>query len=79
MKVDKLSVSFPPDLGDAVRSAAERSATPVSTWLADAAAAKLRREALAELLDEWQRGHGAFTEGELAVARRQLDAVAAHP
>ncbi len=51
MKVDKLSVSFDPDLGDAVRNAARRQGSGLSRWLADAAAAKLRSDALAEFLD----------------------------
>jgi hypothetical protein len=72
MKVDKLSVSFEADLGDAVRAAAERSGTGISRWLADAAAAKLRAEALAEFLDEWESEHGAFTAEELAKASRDL-------
>jgi hypothetical protein len=72
VKVDKLSVSFDPDLGDAVRAAAERSGGGLSRWLADAAAAKLRAEALAEFLDDWEAEHGRFTTDELAKASRDL-------
>ena len=72
MKVDKLSVSFESDLGDAVRAAAERSGRGLSRWLADAAAAKLRDEALAEFLDDWEAEHGPFTAEELARASRDL-------
>jgi hypothetical protein len=36
MKVDKLSVSFDPDLGDAVRAAARQRGGGVSRWLPDA-------------------------------------------
>ncbi len=50
MKVDKLSISFEPGLGDAVRSAAAQAGKPVSSWLAEAAASKLRAEALAAFL-----------------------------
>src|SRR3989442_6680811 len=42
VKVDKLSVSFDPDLGDAVRAAAKRSGRGLSGWLAEAAGARLR-------------------------------------
>ena len=42
MKVDKLSISFEPELGDAVRAAARQHGTGLSRWLAEAAAVKLR-------------------------------------
>jgi len=72
MKVDKLSVSFDPDLGDAVRAAARRSGRGLSGWLAEAAAARLRAEALAKFLDDWEAEHGEFTAEELARAAADL-------
>lgn len=72
MKVDKLSVSFDPDLGDAVRSAAVKAGQPLSTWLAEAAARKLRAEALAELLCDWESEHGVLTAEEVARAEAEL-------
>ena len=72
MKVDKLSVSFAPDLGDAVRAAAERSGGGVSRWLAEAATARLRAEALAEFLEGWEAEHGELTSDELARAAEEL-------
>ncbi len=72
MKVDKLSVSFDPDLGDAVRAAAARSGRGLSGWLADAAAARLRAEALADFLDSWEAQHGSLTAEELAQAAQEL-------
>lgn len=72
MKVDKLSVSFDPDLGDAVRAAARQRGGGVSRWLADAAAAKLRTEALADFLDAWEAEHGPLTAAELAKAADEL-------
>ncbi len=72
MKVDKLSVSFDPDLGDAVRAAAKRSGGGVSRWLAEAATARLRAEALAEFLDTWEAEHGELTPDELARAAEEL-------
>ena len=62
MRVDKMSVSFEIQLGDNVRHAAEKAGKPLSTWLAEAAATKLRAEALSEFLDDWEAEHGAFTE-----------------
>lgn len=72
MKVDKLSVSFDADLGDAVRAAARQRGVGVSRWLAEAAAAKLRTEALAQYLDDWEAEHGALTADELAQAAAEL-------
>lgn len=72
MKVDKLSVSFDPDLGDAVRGAARHRGSSLSAWLADAAAAKLRAEALADYLDAWEAQHGPLTAEELAAATAEL-------
>jgi hypothetical protein len=72
MKVDKLSISFEPELGDAVRSAAAQAGKPVSSWLAEAAASKLRADALAEFLASWETEHGALTAEEVARAEREL-------
>ncbi len=72
MKVDKMSVSFDPELGDAVRSAAAHAGKPLSSWLAEAAASKLRAEALAEFLANWEAEHGALTAEEIAQAERDL-------
>jgi hypothetical protein len=72
VRVDKLSVSFDPDLGDAVRAAAKRSGRGLSRWLADAATARLRAEALAEFLDTWEAEHGELTADELASAAEEL-------
>ena len=72
MKVDKLSVSFDPDLGDAVRAAAERSGRGLSRWLAEAAAARLRAEALADFLAGWEAEHGALSAEEVARAAAEL-------
>lgn len=72
MKVEKLSISMDPRLGDDVRAAAAKADTSLSAWLAEAAVARLRREALAELLADWQAEHGPITGAELAQARAEL-------
>jgi hypothetical protein len=72
VKVDKLSISFEPQLGDAVRTAAAQAGKPVSSWLAEAASSKLRAEALAEFLAGWQAEHGVLTAEEVARAEREL-------
>jgi len=72
VKADKLSISFEPELGDAVRSAAVHAGKSVSAWLAEAAAGKLRAEALSEFLAGWEAEHGALTAAEIARAEREL-------
>jgi hypothetical protein len=72
MKVDKLSISFEPGLGDAVRAAAAQAGQPVSSWLAVAAASKLRAQALADFLASWESEHGVLTPEEIARAEREL-------
>lgn len=72
MKVDKLSISFEADLGDEVRLAARKAGKGLSSWLAEAAAAKLRAEALGEFLDTWERDHGPLTAAELGRAEAAL-------
>jgi hypothetical protein len=79
MKVDKVSVSFEPDLGDAVRSAAAQAGKPVSSWLAEAAASKLGAEALSEFLSGWEAEHGALTAEEVARAEQELDVASGDP
>jgi hypothetical protein len=72
MRVDKISVSFNVELGDAVRAAAAHAGRPLSSWLAEAAASKLRAEALAQFLATWQSEHGALTAEEIARAEHEL-------
>lgn len=72
MKVDKMSISLDPELGDAVRSAAAQAGQPLSSWLAEAAASKLRAEALAQFIAGWEAEHGALTAEEVARAEREI-------
>lgn len=67
-----MSVSFEPELGDAIRAAATQAGKSLSSWLAEAAASKLRAEALAEFLADWEAQHGALTPEEIAQAEREL-------
>ena len=79
MKVDKLSISLDPVLGDAVREAAGRSGRGLSGWLAEAAAARLRAEALAEYLTQWEDQYGPLTPEELAAASAELGVAMGSP
>jgi hypothetical protein len=72
MGVEKMSISVDGPLGAAIRAAAQEAGQPVSTWVAQAAQARLRSVALARFLDEWQAENGAFTAAEIAAAEVEL-------
>jgi len=67
-----MSVSFESDLGDAIRSTAAHAGKSLSSWLAEAAASKLRAEALAAFLTDWEGEHGVITAEEMARAEAEL-------
>ncbi len=68
----KLSISLDAALADEIREAARAAGKPVSTWLAEAARAQLRSQALDEYLAEYEAEFGPFTAEELAHADRDL-------
>lgn len=70
MPVERLAVSFDPDLVAAVRTAAAEES--ISSWLADAARRKLRAEGLLAAIGDWEAEHGRITGQELRRARRRL-------
>lgn len=72
MATEKLSISFVAELGAAVRDAAEHSDMSTSGWLAEAARAKLRADALGSFLDDWESENGALTAEELADSAKVL-------
>lgn len=67
-----MSVSFEAAVGDDIRRAARAAGVGLSAWLADAAARKLRADALRKFLDEWEAEHGAPTPEELARAETEF-------
>lgn len=72
MAVDRLSVAFDAELGQAVRESAARSGVSVSRWLSDAASDHLRNELLGAALDVWEAESGPFSDAELDAAARTL-------
>ncbi len=72
MQVDRFSVTMEPDLGAAVRDAAERAGMSVSGWLAQAAADRLRNDLLGAALDAWEAEDGPFGDEELDAAAATL-------
>jgi hypothetical protein len=69
---DEISVSFDPELGAAIRAAAAEAGQPLSAWLAEAAASKLRAGALARFLDDWEAEYGVLSATEIAQAEQEL-------
>ena len=72
MAVKKLSISVEAGLSEEIARHAQLAGVSLSAWLADAAAAKLRKAAWVEYFEEYEREFGAFTEEEMAQARRDL-------
>jgi hypothetical protein len=66
--VEKLSVSFDQDLGRAIKTSADLRSESVSAWLAEAARARLRREALADAVTAWEKQFGPLGDRELGEA-----------
>lgn len=62
MGVEKVSVSFDLELGDAIRTSAAGARQSVSAWLAEAARDRLRLEALGESIAAWEREFGALPQ-----------------
>ena len=73
MGVEKMSVSFDLDLGEAIRSSAAGEGRSVSAWLAEAARDRLRLEALGGAVGAWEEQFGPLTDAEVAQAERLLD------
>lgn len=72
MPVERFSVTMDRALGEAVRTAAARSQTSVSRWLAQAAADRLRNHLLDAALDAWEAEDGPFDDAELNAAAAAL-------
>ncbi len=78
MAVKKLSVSFDAELADSIRAAAAEEGVSMSTWLASAAAAKVRRRYLRAALDELAEDAGVLSDEDidrLIVGARQRSMV----
>lgn len=76
MGVEKMSVSFELELGEAIRTSAAAAGQSISAWLAESARDRLRLEALQEAVGAWEQEHGRLTQAELARAESELDRAA---
>ena len=72
MTVERLTVSLESELAVAIREAALADNLNVSAWLADAARRQLASRGLHDVVTEWEAEHGAFSDDELAAARRVI-------
>jgi hypothetical protein len=72
MGVEKMSVSFDLELGEAIRESANDSRQSVSAWLAEAARDRLRLEALGDAVVSWEQEFGPLTDAEIVEADRVL-------
>lgn len=69
MAVEKFSVSLDPDLGRALRMAADAESVNVSAWMAEAVRQRLRHVALGQALDSILSEEG-WTRSELLAETR---------
>lgn len=65
MAAEKYSASMDDVLLADARAEAEAAGLTLSSWLAGAAADRLRLKALHHLVDEWEAEHGAISVAEL--------------
>ena len=71
MAVEKLSLSFEPELAQRTREAAEASGRSVSAFVAAAVEQQLKLDAGRQLLEEWEEAHGPITNRELERVRER--------
>jgi predicted transcriptional regulator len=67
--VEKLSISFEPELAQRTREAAEASGRTLSAFVAEAVEYRLKLEAAGRLLAEWEAEHDPISEPERAHVR----------
>jgi hypothetical protein len=79
MGVEKLSISVDAELAASVRAAAHEQGVTVSSWLADAAAAEVRRRWLRSALEQVAAEDGALEADEgarlIAAARARSQVI----
>lgn len=75
MTVRKISVALDESVAAAAMEAAGRSGLSLSAWLNRAAENELAIGRGLAAVSEWEAGHGAFSDAELAAADELLDRV----
>jgi hypothetical protein len=72
MAAARITITIEEDLGRRARRAAEDADMSLSAWLAAAVAARLRNDALARFVADFEREEGPLTDAERASAAREL-------
>ncbi len=72
MAVKRFSVSFDDDLATEAQASAAAFGEPFSAWLAEAAARRLRQDALLAAVADFESEHGPLSARERADSRRRL-------
>ncbi len=70
----KLAITVEPEVHAGVVAAAADEGVSVSAWMTNAARRALRVRAGLRAVADWEAEHGAFTDAELAAARRRIAA-----
>jgi len=74
MAAEKFSASMDDALLADARADAEAEGLTLSSWLADAAADRLRIKALRQLVNDWEAEHGAISTAELDALENKVAA-----
>ena len=72
MSVAKWSLSVDKELAEQVRAAAEEAGESLSGWVAEAAERRLRLDAMATALADYEAEYGTISDDQVAAARERL-------
>ncbi len=72
MVAERITISIDGQLAEALRDAAADDDMNVSAWASEAIEQKLNQRGLRAVIADWEAEHGAFTDEELAAARKRL-------
>jgi hypothetical protein len=71
---EKYSASMDAQLLEQVRADAKADGVSLSSWLAEAAAERLRLHSLWTLIDQWEAEHGSITADEMHAFQEKVSA-----
>jgi len=72
MVAERITISIDGQLAEALRDAAADDDMNVSAWASEAIEQMLNQRGLRAVIADWEAEHGAFTDEELAAARKRL-------
>lgn len=71
MTATRMTISVDRNLAKAAKKSAGKQ--PLSAWIADAMAAKLRNDGWSRLIADWEIEHGKITDDDLRKAEREIE------